>query len=122
MTYKELKALGYTFENGTLIEGGIRDMNGVATVSASVLLSDGGACSLGGNACGRFIPGDSINGSAYGLEALLWLMAVVGVEHSHDIDSQYVRVAFNGDRAEFIGHITKDIWFSFDRLAEAHKC
>lgn len=115
-----LRSQGCTFENGTIESAGIEIINGVATVGVNVTFDHGG-CTLGGNTCGRLIPGDkSINGSRYGMDAILWLMAVAGVDKSSKIEGKYVRVAFGKDeRACFIGHIVKDIWFSFDWLAEA---
>lgn len=115
----QLRKLGYTIENGTLSEASIGDINGCAVVSATVLFNHGG-CTLGGNSCGQFIPSDKqIRGCKFGFECLLWLMAVAGVENSSRLGGQYVRVAFNKDeKAEFIGHIVKDIWFSFEHLRQ----
>lgn len=115
----QLRELGYTIENGTLHEASITDVNGCAVVSATVLFDHGG-CTMGGNICGQFAPSSKqIRGCKFGFECLLWLMAVAGVENSSKLGGQYVRVAFGKDeKAEFIGHIVKDIWFSFEHLRQ----
>lgn len=120
ITAKQLKAEGYVIENGTFKHAGIDEVNGVAVVSTTIVFDDGGACMLGILSAGQYIPFDkSIRGSRYGSEAMLWLMAVAGVDHSEDLVGRLVRVAFDKDeRAKYIGHITKDIWFNFDMLAE----
>ena len=116
----QLRKLGYTIENGTLHEASITDVNGAAVVSATVLFEGHGGCTLGGNNCGQFIPSSKqIRGCKFGFECLLWLMAVADVENSSKLGGQYVRVAFDKDeKAEFIGHIVKDIWFSFEHLRQ----
>lgn len=108
----------FVIENGTLDRAGIDEVNGVAVIDATVKFPNGG-CSLGGLCVGQFNPHyKTINGGRFGLEALLWLMAVAGVDHSHELGGQYVRVAFNKEgQAKYIGHIVNDIWFSFEDLA-----
>ncbi len=112
-----LRKRGYTIENGTLREAGLGDANGIAIVSAIVDMAGGGTCTVGDLTAGQFLD-KQICGTRYGCEAMLWLMAVVGVNHSSEIGGQYVRVAFNKDgHATCIGHIVKDIWLNFKMLA-----
>lgn len=112
-----LREQGYTLENCTVQRAGIEIMESTATVRV-VLSVPGGGCSLGGRSCDRFILFDkAINGSKYGMDAMLWLMAVTGVEHSSEMAGRYVRVAFDAeDCARFVGHIVKDVWLNFDWL------
>lgn len=80
-------------------------------------MADGGTCTVGDLTAGQFLDKD-IRGTRYGCEAMLWLMAVVGVNHSSEIGGQYVRVAFDKDgHATCIGHIVKNIWLNFKMLA-----
>jgi len=117
LTAEILTKRGYTIENGTLREAGLGDANGLAVVSAIVDMADGGTCTVGDLTAGQFLDKD-IRGTRYGCEAMLWLMAVVGVNHSSEIGGQYVRVAFDKDgRATCIGHIVKNIWLNFKMLA-----
>lgn len=121
---KMLRDAKYTIENGTIEHAGLDEVNGVMVVNATIQFAGGGgACSLGGLTCGQFIPFDkTIRGSRFGMEALLWLMAVAGVDHSEGLGGQYVRVAFDETgRARYIGHIVKDIWLDFERLAKGIK-
>ena len=117
LTAEILRKRGYTIENGTLRMAGLGDVNGVAVVSAIVDMAGGGACTVGDLTAGQF-PDKQIRGTRYGCEAILWLMAVVGVGHSSDIGGQYVRVAFDkGGHATCIGHIVEDTWLDFKMLA-----
>ena len=125
---EELKALtaeallkkGFTIENGTTREAGITEINGLAVVTTTVDMAGGGTCSLGNLTAGQYIRCDkTIRGTRYGFEALLWLMAVAGVDRSDDLGGQYVRVAFDKDGiARCIGHIVKDVWLDFKLLSE----
>ena len=116
---KMLREAKYTIENGTLRKAGIYDANGVACIEAVVYFAGGGGATLGGLACGQFNPHyKTFRGTRYGMEALLWLMAVAGVERSDDLGGQYVRVAFDETgKARYIGHIIHDIWLDFEKLA-----
>lgn len=114
-----LRDARYTIENGTLSKAGIYNANGVACIEAVVSFPNGGT-TLGGLTCGQFNPHyKTFQGSRYGMEALLWLMAIAGVERSDDLGGQYVRVAFDEEgKAQYIGHIVRDIWLDFETLAK----
>ena len=119
---KMIRDAKYTIENGTLSKAGIYNVNGVACIEAVVSFSAGGA-TVGGLTCGTFNPHyKTFQGTRYGMEALLWLMAIAGVEHSADLGGQYVRVAFDEEgKAQYIGHIVDDIWLDFKILAKGLK-
>jgi len=120
LTAEALRKQGLTIENGTIRSAGITEINGLAVVTATIDTADGGICSLGNLTAGQFMRCDkTIRGTRYGFEALLWLMAVAGVDRSEDLGGQYIRVAFNEDgMAQCIGHIVKDTWLDFKMLAE----
>lgn len=113
----------YTIYNGKLVKAGISEINGIATIDARIDFAKGGSCSMGGFSCGQYNPGyKQIRGTAYGLECLLWLMAVTGVNDSSKLGGQYIRVAFdNENKCSYIGHIFEEIWFSFEDLAKGLK-
>lgn len=119
ITTEYLTTEKFVIENGTLVHAGIETNNEIAIVSTTVVFNSGGACIIGSRSAGEYIPTyKSIQGSRYGFEAMLWLMAVAGVDRSEDLVGRRVRVAFDKDGlAQYIGHITNDIWFSFDDLA-----
>lgn len=117
LTAEILAKRGYTIENGTLREAGLGDANGLAVVPAIVDMAGGGTCTVGDLTAGQFLD-KQIRGTRYGCEAMLWLMAVVGVNHTSKIGGQYVRVAFDKEgHATCIGHIVKNIWLNFKMLA-----
>ena len=117
---KMLREAKYTIENGTLSKAGIYSANGITCIEAVVYFPGGGGATLGDLTCGQFNPHyKTFRGTRYGMEALLWLMAVAGVERSDDLGGQYVRVAFDETgKARYIGHIVQDIWLDFERLAK----
>ena len=120
LTAEALRQQGLSIENGTIRSAGISEINGLAVVTTTIDTADGGTCSLGNLTAGQYIRHDkTIRGTRYGFEALLWLMAVTGVDHSEDLGGQYIRVAFDKDgMAKCIGHIVKDVWLDFKMLAE----
>lgn len=120
LTAEYLRKQGLSIENGTIRSAGITEINGLAVVTAVVDTADGGTCSLGNLTAGQYIRCDkTIRGTRYGFEAMLWLMAVTGVDRSEDLGGQYIRVAFNKDgMAQCIGHIVKDVWLDFKMLSE----
>lgn len=119
LTEKYLLKQGLSIENGAIRSAGIAEINGLAVVTATIATADGGTCSLGNLTAGQYIRCDkTIRGTRYGFEAMLWLMAVAGVDRSEDLGGQYIRVAFKDGRAQCIGHIVKDVWLDFKMLAE----
>lgn len=124
-TTQELEKLGFHIENAVLQRAGFSDVNGVICVGATLEFEHSGA-SFGGYSCGQFNPSyGTIRGTKYGMEAILWFMAVAGVDTSDDLGGQYIRVATKGEgEVVWIGHIVKDIWFNFQdlrKLNEEHK-
>ncbi len=119
LTAEALRKQGLSIENGTIRSAGIVDIHGLAVVTATVD-TDGGTCSLGNLTAGQYTRCDkTIRGTRYGFEAMLWLMAVAGVDRSDNLGGQYIRVAFDEDgMAQCIGHIVKDVWLDFKMLAE----
>lgn len=118
-TTEDLEKLGFHIENAVLQGAGLSDVNGVICVGATLQFEYGGA-SFGGCSCGQFDPSyGTIRGTKYGMEAILWFMAVAGVDSSDDLGGQYIRVATkDGGAVVWIGHILKDIWFNLEKLRD----
>lgn len=63
-------------------------------------------------------------GTVYGMETIIDILRVAGVEKWEDLKGKYIRVQFGDEPAGFgynivaIGHITKDIWFNPKELAD----
>ena len=57
-------------------------------------------------------------GTAYGVQFLINVLRVCGVEKWEDIKGKHIRVDADHGRVFRIGHITEDIWFDPKQLAE----
>lgn len=57
-----------------------------------------------------------------GLEAMMQIMDVIGVETWEDLKGQYCRVEHNGlgTRVTKIGHLMKDRWFDIEEFFKAN--
>lgn len=82
---------------------------------------DGGGwgVSIGGYAIGSgYLGADEFNGYGLGLEAMMRIMDVVGVEKWEDLTDKYIRVESNGWGKPItkIGNIIHDQWFDVDEF------
>jgi len=74
----------------------------------------GAGCIYGGICIGHgYLGSDHFDGSAKGLEALMRIMDVVGVERWEDLNGKYCRVVSDGRGSIIskIGNIIEDKWF-----------
>ena len=78
-------------------------------------ISGGGwGCSVGGYVLGHgYLSADDFVGSADGLECLMRIMDVVGVESWEDLKGKCIRAEFEnfGSSIHKIGNITEEKWF-----------
>lgn len=77
---------------------------------------DGGGwgCCYGGYVLGHgYLDAKEFDGSAKGIESIMRIMDVIGVESTDDIVGKYVRVKTEGwgSSVKIIGNILKDKWF-----------
>lgn len=113
---RSLAADGYKLMNAeiTCVSLNFRD-HGVLTLDLS--LSGGGwGCVYGGYVLGKgYLDSKTFTGSASGLEAIMRIMDVVGVEDLMDMKGKYARVANKGlgSSVKIIGNIIKDKWFDY---------
>jgi hypothetical protein len=85
---------------------------------------DGGGCWFGGWALDDkpvepMAKGEAgrRRGTAYGLDAIMLLLRVLGVSKWEDVKGQFVRarlVGGWGGKVEAVGHLMRDDWFTFD--------
>ena len=61
----------------------------------------------------------AVNGD--GLEAMMRIMDVVGVDTWEDLNGKFVRVKTDGRKVDIIGNIMKDKWFNIKEFFEAKK-
>ena len=82
------------------------------------LHGDGWGVCFGGYVLGHGYLGaneDEFEGSAKGMESLLRIMDVIGVERFKDLKDKYVRVARKDNYSiKIIGNIIKDKWFDVE--------
>ena len=121
---KSLAAEGYKLMNAeiTCVSLNFRD-HGVLTLDLS--LSGGGwGCVYGGYVLGKgYLGAREFKGSASGLEAIMRIMDIVGVEDLINLKGKHVRVATKGWRnsVKIIGNFIKDDWFDYESFFEDKK-
>lgn len=118
-TEKELKDLGYELLNAkiTNVSLSMKD-HGCLTLSIA-LQGAGRGVVYGGYCLGKGYLGaddDYFNGSAKGMEAIMRIMDVVGVEALEDMKGKYVRIAIKGwsNSVKIIGNVVSDQWFDYE--------
>lgn len=116
---EELKELGYELLNAeiTNVSLNMKD-HGCLTLSI-VLKGSGWGVVYGGYCLGKGYLGaddDYFNGSAKGMEAIMRIMDVIGVEALEDMKGKYVRIASKGlgSSVKIIGNIISDKWFDYE--------
>lgn len=83
-----------------------------------ILEGDGWGCGVGGYCIGRgYLGANEFTAECgYGLEAMMRIMDVVGVDKWEDLKGKYLRVQFPssgwGDSVSIIGNLVKDKWFN----------
>lgn len=87
-----------------------------------ITLSGGGwGVSVGGYAIGRgYLGANNFEGSAAGLEAMMRIMDVVGVEKWEDLKGKYIRIKSEGwwSTIHTIGNVLEDEWFDLKKFFE----
>lgn len=120
-----LKEYGYQIGN-SLIESADLSMKNCCCLDMSLMLSGQVNVCFGGYVLGKGYldaPDDFWEGSAAGLEYIMRIMDVVGVESFQDLKGKYVRVAHKGlgSSVKIIGNITKEKWFDAESFFEDKK-
>jgi hypothetical protein len=110
-----LREFGYMIGN-CLIESADLSMENHGCLDMTLRLSGQVNVCFGGYVLGKGYLGandDFWKGSAAGLEYIMRIMDVVGVERFQDLKGKYVRVAHKGlgSSVKIIGNITKEKWF-----------
>lgn len=115
---------GYKLQNAeiTNVSLNFRD-HGV--LSLDLTLNGGGwRVVYGGYVLGHgYLGAKEFKGSASGMEAIMRIMDVVGVEDLVDLKGKHVRVATKGwgSSVKIIGHFIKDQWFDYLSFYEDKK-
>lgn len=116
-TQDELIETGYEIKNA-LITNADLSMADYGCLTLAITLDGGGwGVVYGGYCLGHgYLGADDFDGSASGLESIMRIMDVVGVERFQDLKGKYVRVATKGwgGSVKIIGNILKDKWFDIE--------
>lgn len=116
-TYDQLTELGYTIENA-LIEKVDLSMADHGCLTLAMTLQGGGwGVVYGGYCLGKgYLGAEEFSGSAAGIESIMRIMDVVGVERFQNLKGKYVRVATKGwgGLVKIIGNIISDKWFDIE--------
>lgn len=122
-TEDKLKELGYQLLNAK-VEDVSLNMRDCGALTLSITLSGGGwGVVYGGYCLGKgYLGADDkfFSGSAKGMESIMRIMDVVGVEAMEDMKGKYVRVASKGlgSSVKIIGNIISDKWFDYESFFE----
>lgn len=122
-TEDKLKELGYKLLNAK-VEDVSLNMRDCGALTLSITLSGGGwGVVYGGYCLGKgYLGADDkfFSGSAKGMESIMRIMDVVGVEALEDMKNKYVRVASKGlgSSVKIIGNIISDKWFDYESFFE----
>ena len=123
-TEELLLADGYKLQNAeiTNVSLNFRD-HGVLSLDLTL---NGGVWGVvyGGYVLGHgYLGAKEFKGSASGMEAIMRIMDVVGVEDLVDLKGKHVRVATKGwgSSVKIIGHFIKDQWFDYLSFYEDKK-
>lgn len=112
-----LTETGYEIENAKITSANLSMADhGVITLSL-ILEGAGWGCVYGGYVLGKgYLGADEFEGSAKGMESIMRIMDVVGVEKFNDLKGKIIRVAIKGwgDSVKIIGNVISDKWFDIE--------
>ena len=114
-TQEQLTEAGYSIENALITNVDLSMADHGCLTLAMTLEGSGWGVVYGGYCLGKGYLGaddDFFDGSAAGMEYLIRIMDIVGVEKFQDLRGEYVRVATKrDDPVKIIGNIINDKWF-----------
>lgn len=116
-TEKELIELGYELKNAKITDVSLTMGNYGCLTSQLVAQPFPFNTSHGGRCLGYgYLGSKKFTGSPNGIEYLMRIMDVAGVESWGDLENKYVRVATKGwgDSVKIIGNLIDDRWFDSD--------
>ena len=115
---------GYEIENARITDVDLSMADhGVLTLELA-LQGSGWACVYGGYVIGQgYLNAEEFRGSAVGMESIMRIMDVVGVESFNDMKDKIVRVATKGwgSSVRIIGNVMSDKWFDIDSFFKDEK-
>lgn len=123
-TEEELINDGYRLRNAEITNASL-NMKDCGALTLDLSLSGSGwGVVYGGYALGRgYLGAENFVGYASGLEAIMRIMDVVGVDDLIEMKGKHVRVALKGigDSAKIIGNFIRDEWFDYGSFFDDKK-
>ena len=114
-----LKEQGYEIKNAKITNADL-DMRDHGCMTMRITLDgDGWGVNYGGYCLGHgYLGAKEFDGSAKGMESIMRIMDVVGVECFSDLTGKYVRVATKGwgTTVKIIGNVIKDQLFDIEEF------
>lgn len=123
MTFAEdLMRAGYKVKNAKITNVDL-SMADHGCLDMSMTMDGGGwGCVFGGYALGNgYLGADTFRGTAAGLEYIMRVMDIIGVEKFNQLKGKYARCVFDdSQRIVMIGHITSNKWFDPKEFFDNH--
>lgn len=114
MSIDKLIANGYKIENAKIedVDLSMQD-HGCLTLKMTIRGRGWGCCYGGYNLGHGYLGAKDFKGSAKGIEYIMRIMDVVGVDEFSALKGKYIRVATKGwgETLKIIGNIVQDKWF-----------
>lgn len=119
-----LRKDGYDINNAEIKDVDLSMADHSVLTLEMTLEGNGWGVVYGGYVLGHgYLGAKEFDGSAKGLESIMRIMDVVGVERFNDIQGKYIRVATKGwgSSVKIIGNLIKDKWFDIDEFFKEDK-
>lgn len=119
-----LRKAGYDISNAEIKDADLSMADHGVLTFRMTLNGDGWGVVYGGYVLGHgYLGAKEFDGSAKGLESIMRIMDVVGVERFNDMQGKCIRVATKGwgSSVKIIGNLIKDKWFDIDEFFKEGK-
>ena len=123
-TQEELEEAGYKIENVQISRVDLSMADYCVLTLEMPIVGNGWGCVYGGRVIGQgYLGAKEFKGTPMGIEYIMRIMDIVGVEKFNEMSGKYIRVARTGwgDPIKIIGNLIKDRWFDADRFFENTK-
>lgn len=116
-TQEDLERAGYKVENAKISHVDLSMADHGCLCLELGLDGNSWGCVFGGHVIGKgYLGAEKFEGSPMGIEYIMEIMNVVGVEKFNNMRGKYIRVATQGwgSTVRIIGNVIEDKWFDVD--------
>jgi hypothetical protein len=93
--------------------------NGIFSFCLTLTIQGGGALNIGGYVMDSYDKGKEKRiGTAYGMNLVMRILEVVGVNTWEELEGKYIRIVRLGDSVTKIGNLIKEEWIDFDTFGK----